>query len=320
MKVDKNETRLDNSNKQELNISYGIANKVCIGTAQFGMNYGIANEKGQPNYNEIRNLVDYATRSGILYYDTAQSYGTSEAVLGLVFSNLVQKQSIRVITKLHPTFSFNANEDLELVVKTSLHKLGISKLWGLLLHRLPSDQEFNKISGSIESLKSRGFIEQFGVSVYTPTEAIYYVKQDWVDIVQVPFNVLDRRLIDNGFFADAFTLKKNIFIRSVFLQGLLLMDSESIESKGMGWSVQHMDFLWNFVSKKSISIKQFVLQAVFQYCKDAQIILGVDNVDQLKENLFLLGSDKISDDIINEWWQKLPLFPEKFLNPSLWKK
>ncbi|MDA9213412.1 aldo/keto reductase [Flavobacteriaceae bacterium] len=291
---------------------------ICLGTVQFGLDYGIANSKGKPDIYEVENIVRCALTNGVQLFDTAQSYGDSEKVLGNVFRNLNCNKDVSVITKLHPEIDLNDESSILMAIKKSLNNLEIDQLWGLMLHRpsqLINSSNFNK---NIKLLKDKKLIKNFGVSVYSPDDAIRSINHPSVDIVQVPFNILDRRLLDNNFFELAKEKKKTIFIRSIFLQGLFLMNDFQLSLKGLDWVKPYLKRLRTFLNKNQLDINTFALNAVAHTQEEAVIILGVDSEKQLVQNINSLSKSQNLNLEINDWWKELPLYPERLLNPSMW--
>lgn len=291
---------------------------ICIGTAQFGMEYGIANEKGRPGLNEVRRIVESASQRGIYFYDTAVSYGTSETVLGSVFSDLSITDKAQCITKLPPDFNFRTYTDLKRTVEQSLERLGMSSLWGLLIHRSKVKGNWSDFINAVRSLKEERIIKNFGVSVYRPEDASRFAGDEDMDIIQVPFNILDKRLFDNGFFDIAQKARKIVFIRSVFLQGLFLMNRGQLADKRMEWSIPYLLYLWEYVKKNAIDSKSFALKMVRQCLPHANLIVGIESRDQLIEDIGVLETQPLPEELVQDWWKHLPEFPEKLLNPSLW--
>jgi len=294
---------------------------IIIGTAQFGMDYGIANSIGRPPSIEIENIMDTAIKNDIWFYDTAKSYGYSEKALGIVFSKMNINDKVKCITKLDPNFTFQSFNSLKKTVQKSLNHLNINYLWGLLLHRPKIYGNWNQFLKSIEHLKNVKLIKNFGVSVYTPEEAIRFAVNKYIDVIQVPFNAMDRRLIDNNFFEVARENNKKVFIRSIFLQGLLLMDEKQIIKKKMGWTLEYIRFLIDFVESQELNLQSFLLNSVLMKIPDVNLIIGIDSMNQLKENLCFINNSSFNEvHIYKSWWEGLPQYPEKFLNPSLWPK
>jgi uncharacterized protein len=288
--------------------------KWCLGTVQFGTNYGVANNQGQVQYFDVLNIVQHAIENGIEYFDTAQAYGNSETILGRVFSELGVNRQIKCITKLLPDFQFDTNNTLRANIQGSLQRLNQSSLWGLMLHRV-SDYLKNKLFiSAIEGLKQVGLIQNFGVSTDQPEDALHYIQQPYIDIIQVPFNVLDRRLIDNGFFEQATRLGKTVFVRSLYLQGLITLNQEQLSNKNMMWAWPYLETLQNYIVT---DIKPFVFNALNNIMPDAIGVFGVDSKTQLDENLSF-SNMKIPKEIYQNWWHDLASHPERLLNPAKW--
>ncbi len=290
----------------------------CLGTAQLGMPYGLANEEGQPDLEEAKRIVQAADENGICYYDTAQSYGTSEQVLGKTFATLASRNHIRCVTKLHPDFRFSTPESLMEVVEGSLRRLGLNSLWGLILHRVENIDDWPSLVQAAERCKAQGLIRYFGVALYEPGDAVRFAREPYIDIIQVPFNVLDRRLIDNDFFPLAKTGGKQVFTRSVFLQGLMLMTKSQINRKRMEWTTEYLVGLHTFVQANGLDLKTFAVKAVAQRVPEAVLVVGLESHRQLLENLILFDAPPVSEDLVQAWWGELPRYPDKLLNPSLW--
>ncbi len=282
------------------------------------MEYGIANKKGQPKIDEIKRIVEAASKNSIFFYDTAVSYGSSEAVLGAVFSDLNITDRVKCVTKLSPDFTFISYDELKKTISMSLDRLQISALWSLLTHRTKIKGDWNNFTKAIEKLKSEKTIKYFGFSIYQPEDALRFAKEEYIDIIQAPFNILDRRLLDNGFFDIAKENHKKVFIRSIFLQGLLLMDEDQLINKKMEWVLPYLSRFQDYIETNTTNKKSFTLKMVSQYLPQAKLIMGLDSYDQLLENIKILKSKPLSEDLINDWWTKLPDYPERLLNPSLW--
>ena len=181
-------------------------NKIALGTVQFGMNYGISHTTGQIPFDEIARILHFCNKHGIDTIDTAQGYGESEKVLGQF--NL---SSFKVITKLIGAAR----------LETSLENLKLDSIYGLMLHR---ENECNEHTwAQFESYKTRGMVKKIGVSVYSPELLNNLIDLYPIDIVQLPMNILDQRFIP---ILDKLKNKGiEVHIRSLFLQGLLLMKS-----------------------------------------------------------------------------------------------
>tara|TARA_B100000886_G_C20413394_1_gene488127 strand:+ start:383 stop:1258 length:876 start_codon:yes stop_codon:yes gene_type:complete len=290
-------------------------NRFCLGTVQFGLKYGISNKIGKPKKKQVKDIIRFAVDNNIDLFDTAQSYGNSEQLLGEIFNELGVQNDIKVISKLSPNFKIN---EVHVQINKSLDNLMIDSLWGLLLHRYEPSLINNKLRELIINSKKENKILNFGVSIYNPSDAIEALNESLFDIIQVPFNILDRRLIDNKFFEIAKEKNKKVFIRSIYLQGLLLMSNSDLKNKNMDWAIPMLSELHEYSKLYKIELKSFASTAINNYVSDCYLITGVDSLNQLKENLQMLNECKYSNEVFKNWWKDLKLYPEKLLNPSLW--
>ena len=291
---------------------------LCIGTAQFGMDYGIANKVGKPDKTEVRRIVQTASERNIYFYDTAASYGNSESLLGEIFSDLSINNKVQIITKLSPDFDFKTPACLKDNIHDSLNRLQIDSLWGLMLHRTEIEGDWDEFLEAVSDLKKEKTIGRFGISVYHPEDALKYAAHPCFDIIQVPFNVLDKRLIDNSFFACARENNKSVFIRSVFLQGLLLMEEPEMDIKQMSWAKPYIKYVNDFIEKKKMDQKAFMIHSILKSVPWAKLVVGMETHEQLLKNIDLFQEEEISNDCIANWWTNLPAVPEKLVNPSMW--
>src|SRR4051812_3179320 len=102
--------------------------KLGLGTAQFGLPYGISNRLGQTPESEVEKILNYAKLCQIQVLDTATAYGTSESVIG---RRLTQDHSFKIVTKV-PKGSLPYQ--LSSIVQKSLERMDQPSVYGLLLH------------------------------------------------------------------------------------------------------------------------------------------------------------------------------------------
>ena len=289
----------------------------CIGTAQFGMPYGIANKSGQPELHETNKIIKCAIENNIIYFDTAQSYEDSETVLGEAFSRLPDVKKIRVISKLSPDLQETSSTTIVESVRSSLKKLNVKSLYGFLAHRVEPIKSDSFLT-AIEILKNEELVIKAGVSVYTPEEALCVIEQTEVDILQIPFNILDRRWIDDGILQKAGKNNVQLFFRSIFLQGLIFLNNTDLTKRKMTWAKPYLEQFNKLVSATSLTPMQLSFGILSNISGDNIIIVGVDNLAQLQNNIEHMFNAKLDQTFIEKWWSSIPVFPEKFLNPTLW--
>jgi len=277
--------------------------KLALGTVQFGLDYGVTNHDGQVAIDEVKNILDYAKDKGIDTLDTASGYGNSEQVLGEVGVNNYQ-----IITKTTPL-----KNGVDGVIKgfyQSLDSLNIGQVDGLLIHNIDDtkDKRFGKLFYKLNELKEEGVIKKIGFSTYTPEQVDFLLENFDFDLIQVPFNVFDTRLVEGGQLKAL--KKKNIEIhaRSVFLQGVLL-SFDSLSDYFSTWDAQFEQYQ-GLVREKELSLLEYALNFALNTQELDKILVGVDSVNQLTDIVNAFKSDvdlkafKIDD--IN------------LLNPNLW--
>ena len=148
--------------------------KLALGTAQFGLPYGIANQSGQVSREEVKEILTIARLNYIDTLDTAITYGESEACLGEVGLD-----GFKVITKLpaFPENIQNINSWVNNQMQASLKRLNTSSLYATLLHR-PEQLLTSKgdaLWRSLEKLKEDGFIDNTTISLrFQKYEPILY--------------------------------------------------------------------------------------------------------------------------------------------------
>jgi len=287
--------------------------KLSLGTVQFGLDYGIANTKGQPVQQDINKIINYVISQGVNCFDTAQAYGNSENVLGKA---LHSNKDIFVISKLKTAlFKENLHESIE----KSLSNLKLSSLYGLLLHDselLPFWTETD--SEKINILKQNHKIKYFGVSIYADKEFNLAIENSSVDIIQIPFNLFDQRAITKGWLKKAKEKNKLIFIRSIFLQGLFFMDNANLP-KNLFDAKEALNSFEEYTKKLKISKAQLALSFVNSVAKEAVLLFGCDNIEQAKENINNFNTlTPLDKKIIQQLSLSFKDIDEKIYNPSRW--
>ncbi len=257
--------------------------RLALGTVQFGMPYGIANQQGKVSFASATEILKYANLSGVDTLDTAIAYGDSEQCLGSI-----GVKSWKVISKL-PKMPESTSDILNWIrqmVKASLTRLQISKLYGLLLHH-PTQLlgiEGRLFYNALVTLKQEGSVDKIGISIYSPSELEVLSSQFEFDLVQCPFNILDRNLVESGWLYRLKELGIEIHVRSIFLQGLLLMNLQNRPDKFNRW--QTLWCQWDeWLKSSNISAVDACLNYVLSFPEISKVLVGIDSLCQLEEIL-----------------------------------
>ena len=289
-----------------------MKSRLALGTVQFGLAYGVANNSGRVDPDEAGRILTEAAQAGINILDTAIAYGDSERTLGQI-----GVADWRIVTKLPemPDTCPDVAEWVESQVKGSLDRLGIKPLYAVLLHRPAQLLEARgpQLFAALERLKVLGYTKKIGISIYDPSELDSLFSKMHFDLVQAPLNILDRRLVDSGWARRLKHIGTELHVRSTFLQGLLLMSSEKRPQKFSRW--QSLWLEWDrWLSETGLS----PLEACLRFARNIEevdsVVVGVDSVEQFRE----------IHAAANGVLPSLPAWPQTIdpvlLNPALWSK
>lgn len=290
---------------------------LIIGTAQLGMAYGIANEAGKPGESVALDIVGTALREGVKGFDTAQAYGESEALLGRAFKIRECPQDVKVISKFSPELSPENVPAVLASIEKSLERLGLNSLYCMMLHRFQWLSQWDSGLGkALRGETARGRIRHIGVSLYSASEALTALAHPGVDAIQVPCNAWDRSMVQQRIFERAAGLGKTVFVRSAYLQGLLLMPPEKVRER-LPVAYDASRKWWELA--KSLGDGPAELAVRFVLSLHCPIIVGVETVNQLKENLRLFRMLPMPPQEAHEIEVVMrPFVNERILNPVHW--
>ena len=255
--------------------------KIALGTAQFGLPYGISNVNGQVERTEIDQILKHARTAGITMLDTAIAYGNSEENIGATDS-----EGFKVVTKLPPLTGAetSVSQWVRSQIENSLTKLKCNSVYGLLLHN-PADLlgvYGDELYASLTLLKAEGLVEKIGISIYTPTELDSLIPTYMPDIVQAPLNVFDRLLETSGWLSRLSKMNVEIHIRSVFLQGLLIQKPNERPANFEKWNQEFAKFD-SWTESRQVSPLASCLGHVLSYPEISKVLVGVTSTNELAE-------------------------------------
>lgn len=290
-----------------------MLNKLIIGTANFGLEYGIANKK-KLSEKQISKIIYTAQKNKIWGLDTARGYGNAEELIGKYTKN----SNLSIITKL-PNKRYLKQTDVVNEVKSSLERLNIKRIEILLIHSFENYQKDQHIIVSgINKLRKLGLVKQWGISVYHVDEVNRALKDGNTNfVIEFPVNLFDRRFLS----AELLTTLKNksctLIARSIFLQGLFVLKLKNL--KGNLITVKNqVKLLQKFSKIHDISIPAAALLFVISQKNIDKVIIGVDSVEQLKENINALRHLLYFKTIVGEL-DKLQVNDQNILLPYKWK-
>ena len=292
--------------------THAPGSRIAIGTVQFGKRYGVANRLGQLTASDAARVLQLGRLNGVDCLDTAIAYGDSERVLGELGVS-----EWNVVTKLPriPPETRDIGSWVRAQFAGSLQRLRLRRCYGLLLHNAAdlAGPTGTAIHEAVLALKSDGFVRKVGVSVYSPAELDATAARYPLDLVQAPLNVVDRRFLDSGWLRRLHDAGTEVHVRSSFLQGLLLLDADSIPAKFHPWKP-----LWDewhrWLRASEITALAGCLGFPLSIPEVGKVVVGVDSPEQFSQIMNAIGAADHRPPA------HLASTDENLINPSLWDR
>ncbi|MGI4743964.1 MAG: aldo/keto reductase [Janthinobacterium lividum] len=253
-----------------------FAQRLALGTAQFGLAYGINNEAGQPTHTAVAEVLAAARAAGLMLLDTAAAYGNSEARLGEL---LREDSGFEIITKVGAGPPALVAQHLA----ESLARLRRARLYGVLFHAFGPLQAEPAAWRALQTARAAGQVARIGVSLYHPHEAEWLLAEGWdLDVVQVPYNVLDQRFA--AVLPQLVARGVEVHVRSAFLQGLLLREPTALPPffQPLAPKITQLRAL---AAAAGVPLPAALLLFAAYAPGVARAVIGVDSVENLRENL-----------------------------------
>ncbi len=285
--------------------------RLILGTVQFGMRYGIANTHGQPTQQEVDAIIAAAAEGGIRLLDTSSDYGESEKVLGRALKATGLGGTMEVVSKVERVPAGlspeAAREHIRASLDKSLENLGLDCLYAMLFHH-EADCAYYPI---LQEFVAEGKIRHAGCSLDGG------LPDNIVDIhtVQVPGNILDRRFL--AYLREAHRNGTEIYNRSVYLQGMLLMPEEKIPPH-LAELVPIRRRLETLAARLGIAPAELYMRYLLSIPEIDGVLTGVDTLEQLQQNMALAARGPLPEDVMAEILAIVPELPERLIRPSIW--
>ncbi|HEX4104841.1 MAG TPA: aldo/keto reductase [Rhizomicrobium sp.] len=276
--------------------------KLGLGTVQFGQAYGVSNPRGQVPKEEAAVILHRAAKAGIRLLDTAANYGEAESVLAELDTS-----SFRVVTK-----TINLGHGLDQVIARARRSAQALKADTLLVHAASDlkGAEGEALWGALRGLKDEGVFRRIGISAYVADDPAALAERFLPDAMQLPFSLLDQRLLTDGTLARLNALGVEVHARSLFLQGLLFL--EELPPK-LRHAASHLARVRKTLAKADITPLAAALGFVLAQPEIAFGLVGVTSSKELNEIIAAAKQPLPSMD-----WASFALKDELVLTPSLW--
>lgn len=190
--------------------------KLGLGTVQFGQAYGISNRRGQVPEAEAAAILSRAAETGVQVLDTAANYGQAEAVLAGL-----DTRPFRIVTK-----TISPKGGLDAVLARARQSAARLKADTLLVHAAADllGPDGGALWRALQALREDGTFRRIGISAYVADDPAALAARFRPDVMQLPFSLLDQRLLADGTLTRLKDMGVEIHARSLFLQGLLFLD------------------------------------------------------------------------------------------------
>ena len=287
-----------------------MKNKLILGSANFEQKYGI--KKNFIKKKEIKKLFKLALKNNINKIDTSPLYNSSEKIIGSLKNN-----RFGIISKV-PKIPENVKKKnikkwLERKTMNSIKNLKIKKLDALLLQNSNSllGKNGNEIYKSLKDMKIKGLTRKIGISIYDFNTLKEIIKKFKLDLIQAPFNVLDRRLVSKGWLRKLKKNKIEIHVRSIFLQGILLLKYKELPKKLNKHKNNWM--IWeNWLKKNNLDSLSACVRFVLQHKQLDGIVIGCNSSNHLSQILNLKQTKS------NFSFPNLNVKNKKLIDPRQW--
>lgn len=289
--------------------------RIVIGTAQFGLNYGITNKTGKVDLEEVISILDLASQHGITVLDSASSYGNSEEVIGKAVQALGKAKNFSVITKIY----LESFEDIRTQVYSQIEKT-LMDLNGINLHSLMIHQGHqllnchDKLISVLADAKREFSIPKIGSSVYDLAELMKVSELMPLEIIQIPYNVLNQNIVKGRFIADLKIKGCEVHARSIFLQGSLLASKDE-QPEFLKKFPNEMNKYYNHLEISHLTALEFNLFHALGNPYLDSLVLGVISVEQLQE---IIEAFEKSKSITVLDLKDLNSTNENLINPAKW--
>ena len=281
-----------------------LKNRLIIGSANFVQKYGI--DLAKVEHNEIKKILNLAKKKNIFKIDTAEAYLKNANI----FKNINKK--FEFSTKVIPDYKWISLEFCQKKLEEHFNSFNTNKIQALLLHdeKILFTKNGLKIFKNLEELKKRKYFEKIGLSIYN-TNCLNYVTSNYnIDVVQCPYNILDKRILTTGWFDKLKNQGIETHIRSIFLQGLLINKSVYQKKFFNKWKKKISEW-FKWLDNNNISPIDYCLSDLL-HCNFDKIIIGINNSDSLKEiiNFKKIDKNKMLNIEINDL---------RLIDPRKWK-
>lgn len=295
-----------------------MSTKICLGTAQFGMNYGITNKDGKIRFEEARKIVDFLLANNVRDFDTAQGYGDSEVILGKL---LPKNKDVKITTKIKESKEEELSKYSEIewdsALNESLANLNVENIDTLMIHNI---KDFKKKGNEylhdwLNKKKDIGIVNKIGLSIYEYKE-LEYAKIEGIDEIQVPLSIYDQRILKDNNIKNLEKMGKQINVRSIFLQGLILSKSSDWPKSIHRKHVEHHKKLESYCHTNGKQLIDAALGFIESVDSINNIVMGMCSLREAEE---IVQAKKRAKSFVNDEYRIFEVNDINLIDPRCWK-
>ena len=294
-----------------------------LGTVQLGMDYGLGNNTAKPQKEYAFEVLDCAMNSGVNTLDTANNYGDSEIVIGEWMRGLDETCRPLIVTKVGP-FDHSSPENLKADIlkqtEKCLETLGVTQIDILMAHNF-EDYEKDPIilRETFAELKAKGLIRYSALSAYSHHDYTL-IAESGFDAVQIPLNVFDWTQIENGGIQAIADAGMMIFVRSVFLQGLVFLKPEQVESR-IEFCKPYLEKYLQLCDEFEMSPAVLAMSYVLSVPGVTTVVLGCQTPEQVKSNCHMIDEVKeLTQEQMGKLHDAFANIDPRVIDPREWNK
>jgi len=295
--------------------------RLAVGTVQFGLPYGVANRTGQPSFKQVCEILACAVEHGATTLETAAAYGESESVLGRALCEIGAQDRVTIVSKVRHLKTMaqeHTPENIERWIRdsvvSSLERLGIDRLPVCLFHNTIDVAHMEVLL----ALKGEGLVQHVGVSVITPDQMEMVLSTPGVEAIQVAMSLLDQRIQRSGDLARAADAGLAVFVRSIYLQGLLLMPQAEIDPV-LHQVVPARQALQGIAGDAGLTMSEMALRYGLSLPGVTSVLTGVETVEQMEANAKIAARGPLPPEVVEAIEGVVPdLSDTIILTPWLW--
>lgn len=294
-----------------------------LGTVQLGLHYGICNQDGKPSAQAAFHILDAAVALGVNHLDTAAAYGDSEETIGQWLKTCPAERRPRITTKIFD-LDFSSPDAITASITDQIAKakarLGLACIPCLLLHHASDfDRDPQTVMTALLAAKARGDVAQIGISLY-PEDDYHAIADTAFDAVQIPLHIFDQQTITSGGLQALQAAGKAIFVRSVFLQGLVFFDPDAMPTAFAEFAPTLQKFR-QLCQRFDRTPADLAASYILSLPGITSLVLGCESVSQVRTNAALVDRYRpLSAAQMADIRAAFSQVPETLSDPRKWPK